>query len=312
MVKFFPPLHKINWLILGGLILFYLGWNSLIVGLRSDHIVFLVFIVLFYVLTKFTRRVFYSYSVFVLFWIIYDSLRVIPNYLFSDVHIIQPYLMEKFVFGIKVGTALLTPNEYFEIYNNKFLDFLTGLFYLSWIPVPLMFGMYLMLKRPIYLLEFSCAFLLVNFLGFILYYSYPAAPPWYFAQYGEQIQFNIPGNAANLVKFDHIIGFDLFKNLYIKNSNVFAAFPSLHAAYPVITLFYCLKYGSKWLSLGFALLMIGVWFAAVYTFHHYFIDVLLGIICATFAIFIFEKLILKSNFRLKLLNFAVFIDKENC
>ena len=43
----------------------------------------------------------------------------------------------------------------------------------------------------------------------------------------------------------------------------------------------------------FAVLMCGIWFTAVYSSHHYIIDVLLGITCALLGILFFEKGLMK-------------------
>jgi hypothetical protein len=67
--------------------------------------------------------------------------------------------------------------------------------------------------------------------------------------------------------------------------------PSLHSSYPVIVLFYGLKSKLGAVNIFFFIVMIGIWFAAVYTSHHYVLDVLAGITCAVIGIFSFGKLI---------------------
>ncbi len=126
--------------------------------------------------------------------------------------------------------------------------------------------------------------------------------------YGADINLSIPGNAAQLVRFDHIIGFPIFENMYNKNSNVFAAIPSLHSAYPVILLYYGIKKKYKWLSIIFFIDVLGIWFAAVYSMHHYIIDVLLGGFCAIFAIFAFELVLMKTRFSSFVDKFVNFIE----
>ncbi len=92
---------------------------------------------------------------------------------------------------------------------------------------------------------FSLTFLFVNLLGFIGYYVYPAAPPWYIQLHaGESpIPFiaHTPGNTAGLHRFDAFFNVGIFNGLYSKSSNVFAAMPSLHSAYPLIVFYYGLK-----------------------------------------------------------------------
>jgi membrane-associated phospholipid phosphatase len=128
----------------------------------------------------------------------------------------------------------------------------------------------------------------VNVLGWIGYYSYPAAPPWYVSQYGFDFIASTPGNIAGMTRFDAFFGVGIFAGIYAKGSNVFAAMPSLHAAYIMIVVFYSIKAKMKgWIFL-FATITLGVWFTAVYSGHHYVIDVLAGIVCGVLGIFLFQ------------------------
>ena len=43
--------------------------------------------------------------------------------------------------------------------------------------------------------------------------------------------------------------------------------------------------------------MIGIWYAAVYSMHHYIIDVILGSFCAIIAIFVFDYVLMKTKIR---------------
>ena len=177
------------------------------------------------------------------------------------------------------------------------MDFMAGVFYLCWVPVPILFGigLYLTRQRKIYL-HFALVFLLVNLIGFSGYYIHPAAPPWYEMKYGFEAILNTPGDVAGLGRFDAITGWNVFEGLYGRNANVFAAVPSLHSAYMVITLFYAFRSRCYiWLRIVFAIIMCGIWFTAVYTAHHHIIDVLLGAGCALLGIFIFEKLLMKMS-----------------
>lgn len=140
------------------------------------------------------------------------------------------------------------------------------------------------------MVDFSYAFLLTNFIGFIIYYLYPAAPPWYYINYGDATDFTIPGSEGLLAHFDEIIGYPLFNSMYAKNANVFAAIPSLHAAYPVIGLLFALKYKHKLFVGFFSTLTFGIWFAAVYSQHHYVIDLILGLFCALGGFYLMKYL----------------------
>ncbi len=274
----------------------YLGFNFFIGDLRKEHI-FLVILwwTLFYLSDK-TRRFALAYSVFIIFWILYDAMRAVPNYTVNTAHIKEPYEIEKTLFGINDAGKILTPNEYFARHSRKILDFLSGFFYINWMPIPLGFGLYLFFKDKKTFVEFSLAFLLVNIIGFIFYYLYPAAPPWYVSKYGFILKEGVPGSRAGLERFDQLIGYPLFKNIYNKNANVLAAMPSLHATYPLIVFYYSLKTNlPKFIKALFAVFMLGIWFAAVYSNHHYLIDVVAGIILSIVVLFIFEKALQKNK-----------------
>ena len=280
----------------------YSIWLFLYVGFRIDHFCFIAFFIVMYLSHPFSRKIIMSFIFFLLFWVIYDSMRVYPNYMFNDVHILEPYNLEKLLFSIKSEGSLIIPNEYFASNTNPFFDIITGIFYLTWVPLPIAYGFYLFFNDRRMLLKFSFTFLLTNIIGFVLYYTYPAAPPWYFINNGIIENFDIPGNAANLMRFDAMIGSPLFENMYNKNANVFAAIPSLHAAYPIILFYFGLKKKYFLLSIVFFIDIIGIWFAAVYSLHHYIIDLILGGMCALFAIFVFEFLNKRKNF-------GVFVEK---
>ena len=200
---------------------------------------------------------------------------------------------------------MLTPNEFFAAHNCKIMDFLAGCFYLCWVPLPIVFGLYLYFSRStsVYI-HFAIVFLLVNLLGFAIYYIHPAAPPWYVALHGFEAIEGTPGDVAGLGRFDDMTGLGIFNALYARNSNVFAAVPSLHSAYTLIAFVYALLCRApKGWTITLAIVTSGIWFTAVYSSHHYIIDVLLGIATALLGIALFECLLM----RLK--PFARFIDK---
>lgn len=275
-------------------ILFSAGYMLLsyfLIGFRPEQVFLSVLFTALYTASGVTRRFILGFSIFIVYWILYDYMKAFPNYLYNTVHIQDLYTAEKNLLG-----GGMTLNEYFRQYGNAFLDILTALFYLSWIPLPLAFAFYLYRKNRREFIIFSLAFLLVNLTGFIGYYLYPAAPPWYIYQYGFELNINAPGSAAGLVKFDNIAGIPLFQSIYSKGSNVFAAMPSLHCSYPLIVLYYGIKKRLGIINILFAVFTLGIWFAAVYTDHHYVLDVIAGIICAVIGIFLLEKILLKSAY----------------
>jgi len=281
----------------------YLLLAAWLIGFKGDQVFLVVlFNSLFYISGP-TRRFILGFSVFIVFWIIFDSMKAFPNYRYNTVHIESIYLAEKRLFGMhimdgpNVVPVTLTPNEYWQLHTSPFLDIMSGIFYLCWIPVPLAFAGYLFYKDKNAFLRFSLTFLLVNLLGFIIYYGYPAAPPWYVQLYGFHFNPHTPGNTAGLGRFDSLLHVSVFSGLYAKSSNVFAAMPSLHASYPLIVLYYGIRTRQGWINWLFGTIVAGIWFAAVYSSHHYVLDVLAGITCGLTGIALFNYLYGRNSFR---------------
>jgi len=275
----------------------YLLLSKLLIGFKTEQLILvIIFNALFYISAG-TRKFITGFSVFLVFWIVFDYMKAFPNYLYNTVHIQSLYDAEKSLFGIHFQNSVLTPNEFWQHNTHTFLDIISGIFYLCWVPVPLFFAGYLFFsKRREQFMYFSLTFLLVNLIGFAGYYIYPAAPPWYVQQYGFKFIAHTPGNTAGLHRFDDFFHAGIFNALYAKSSNVFAAMPSLHSAYPLITLYYGIKNKLGAINILFALIMVGIWFAAVYSSHHYLLDVIAGVVCAIMGIIIFKKLIIPNRF----------------
>lgn len=274
----------------------YLIASAFLIDYKIDQLVLVIIFNALYFSSYTTRRLALGFLIFIVFWVIFDFMKTLPNYLFNSVHIEDLYLREKKWFGITENGVILTPNEYANSHSKIELDVLSGFFYINWVPIPLLFACYLFKKNKLLFLKFSLSFLLVNLIGFVIYYLYPAAPPWYVKEFGFELNIGTPGNTAGLKRFDEFFNVTIFHSLYSKSSNVFAAMPSLHSAYPVIIFYYALKNRLWLLSLFFFIFMIGIWFSAVYTGHHYVQDVLAGALCAITGILVFNFMIMKITY----------------
>jgi len=114
--------------------------------------------------------------------------------------------------------------------------------------------------------KYSLAFLLCSYSALITFMIYPSAPPW----------FGLKASRI-LIQIDHEIGVPVYATIfdYIQ-PNPFAAFPSLHAAYPWLISIYAIKI-KRTKALPILLIPVGVWFSAVYLGEHYIVDLLGGI-----------------------------------
>lgn len=280
-----------EWTALVVCLAFWLAVTGAFIGFRPEHPVLAVLIAVLFAATPSTRRIIVALIPFAVFGISYDWMNLLPNYKVNPVDIAGLYHTEKSLFGIAVGESMvLTPNEFFALHNAPWMDLLAGFFYLCWVPVPILFGLWLFWRgqRAEYI-HFALMFLMVNLVGFALYYVHPAAPPWYVASHGFDFIEGTPGEVAGLGRFDSLTGLGIFHGLYARNANVFAAMPSLHSAYMLVAFIYSLRARcSAAMRIAWGVICVGIWFTAVYTSHHYILDVLGGIAVTLVCYAVFE------------------------
>lgn len=303
LLKNMPSRREIVTLVL--CLVVWLAVTITFVGFRPEHVFLALLIVSMFLASEGSRKLVMALMPFAVFAVSYDWMNIVHNYEVNPIDVQGLYEAEKNLFGITTAAGVVTPNEYFAEHNCAFMDFMAGVFYLCWVPVPIIFGigLYFARQRKIYL-HFALVFLFVNLIGFAGYYIHPAAPPWYVMNHGFEVIQGVHGNVAGLGRFDEMVGLPIFDFLYSRNSNVFAAVPSLHSAYMVIAFYYSLKAKCpNWLRAVFFVIVLGIWFTAVYSYHHYLIDVILGASCAVLGIFLFEKCLMKWN------KFAKFVER---
>ena len=154
-----------------------------------------------------------------------------------------------------------------EWWSTRFhpaLDLLTGFAYAAYLYEVFLVAIFFFVKKDSRFERLCWAFLTVNVIGMVVYVLYPAAPPWYILQYGPgPADLTAPPNPAGTARFDALLGISYFAGFYARNTNVFGAMPSLHAAYPFMVAYYVWNRGWAWRvpSVAFAFL---VAFSAVY------------------------------------------------
>jgi inositol phosphorylceramide synthase catalytic subunit len=215
---------------------------------------------------------------FLLYAVVYDSMRWYEDYIRSPViHLREPYDFDLKLFGIPTASGTLTPNEWFQLHTSPVLDFICGLSYTPFffIGESLLLALYLLYagqeKRAV---RFMWIFVASNFVGFSMYYIYPAAPPWYVADHGFVADLSVPASSAGAARFDELLGVPLMAMFYSKSADVFGAIPSLHVVYPLLALLYGWRLPRFRIFAGIYLVLVCL--SAVYLNHHYIIDLLIG------------------------------------
>ncbi|RNA12195.1 Inositol phosphorylceramide synthase catalytic subunit AUR1 [Brachionus plicatilis] len=175
---------------------------------------------------------------------------------------------------VDVDLWLFQNNIYFILskVQNPVLDIISSIPYLFHFPLPLIYAIFLIRSKANIedILRITLAYGLVNMIGVIIQYMVPTPPPWMVLMENK-----IP--EANFHRVDNFLGIKIFKTIYSFSKLVCGAFPSLHTAWPSIILFGEVLWIGRWFCVLHVCLIA---FSAVYSMHHYIIDVLTGILLA--------------------------------
>jgi len=168
---------------------------------------------------------------------------------------------------------------------NAVVLFVSATPYLIHFMIPWVYAVYLLMidAKPF---TFLWHLGVLNILAVGTQVMFPTAPPWYNWEFGLlPAAYEMKGDPARFIHIDELVEASIFRGLYGQSPIVFGSFPSMHAAWPFLIALY-----STYLSLPFYrlhwLYMLWVWFAAVYSAHHYLIDLIGGAIYTLVALFI--------------------------
>ena len=136
-----------NILIVAVLSIIYLMLSYWLVGYKPEQLFLIFFFITFYFASRHTRKFIIAFSIFIVYWIVFDYMKAFPNYRYNEVHLAGLYNAEKKLFGLHFNGMIITPNEYWLRNGSTFLDIMSGVFYLTWVPVPLLFACYLFFAK---------------------------------------------------------------------------------------------------------------------------------------------------------------------
>lgn len=167
-------------------------------------------------------------------------------------------------------------------------DVLATFFYFMHFPLPILVGFFFWLRSRDHYHRFIAALLLMAFLAFITYLFWPSAPPWYQfradAVSSDQVVHKILNETVQKIWGANYVVSPLYTHL---NPNQFAAFPSLHAAFPMLGAVYAWR-RYRWLSIALIGWSLCVVTAIVYLGEHYVVDALDGLLYVLVATLLVE------------------------
>ena len=254
-------------------------------GLRITPDVLVVALGLVAVLLGRTRLFLRDWLPFVVIFLAYELMRGIADDAGFPVHIADVRDLELALFGGTLPTAWLqermAPAEGVGV-----AAIVATVFYMLHFALPVVTGFLLWVwRRPRYH-EYLAAFVLLSFAGFVTFLLVPVAPPWLAAEWGYLngpggepiVRYLKPDAFAAIAEFlGYPDGGELSSYVfYGVNPNGVAAFPSLHAGYPLLSFLVLRQAFGRiaWLALLYAA---AVWWSIVFTGDHYVVDVVGGI-----------------------------------
>src|SRR6187399_16796 len=78
----------------------YLAVSFFLVGFRRDQVALIIVFNICFFLSTTARKFIIGFSIFIVYWILFDYMKAFPNYAFNTVRIQELYNAEKNWFGI--------------------------------------------------------------------------------------------------------------------------------------------------------------------------------------------------------------------
>jgi len=182
--------------------------------------------------------------------------------------------LERAVFGGSLPTLTLQRDFYHPGVVGP-QDLVAMFFYFMHFPLPILVGFVFWLNSRGHYRRYIAALLLMSFIAFITYLFWPSATPWY------QVQgvYKIIDRTVQVLWPNQYYVSGIYHSF---NPNRFAAFPSLHAAFPALAAVYA-WHRYRPLSIVLILWSLAVLLSIVYLGEHYVVDALAGYVYVAVA-----------------------------
>ncbi|HEY9231005.1 MAG TPA: phosphatase PAP2 family protein [Blastocatellia bacterium] len=266
-------------------VLAYLALGATTGTARHYHWFMLLIIPVAFIAAERCRRFFLDWAPLVIFWLIYDRLRLLQPMLLHRVVVAWPYQLERWLFGSLAGgdvpahAARLWLSAQSGTLAGAALSWAAQLVYLSHIfLVPLLFMWWWVRGRTdqshrARFRRMMRAFAYLNFSAIVVYLLLPVAPPWWVSLNGmAQPTLELLAQMKISAAMDGKLVTALIRNA----AQWFAAVPSLHGAYPVLLVLMAWRERRRLMLGALMVYTLAMWTATVVLNQHYVIDLLAG------------------------------------
>lgn len=213
--------------------------------------------------------------------LIYEALRGYADDLapFKKAVVFFVYNLETKIFGT-------LPTVYLQkmLGNYQLIISICLFFYISFFYYTFIVGFMLWYKKNKTFNYYMYHFLFMLFIGLIIFFLLPTAPPWYVSEVKNLGIIRYTGLTTVLTNRTWVS-----LTLYFFQKNELAAFPSFHTAWPMYTSTFLYYLNPRYWP--FFVIPLGIGFSLVFLGEHYVIDVLAGALMGySFAYFAFKNM----------------------
>ncbi len=273
----------------------YVGLLMVLLGGRVTPDLLLVVAALVTIALLADRPILREILPFPLIALTWEAMRGLSANLVTRVHAADVASLERTLFGPFSGGR--TPTEAlqsaFHVTGSVSpLDAAMTAVYLGHFVAPVVFGYLIWRRSQSVYYRYAMAMIIIALAGYGTQLLFPVAPPRLAGQFGAAI--SVQDITAEVLAAFHAFPIASwgYGNL---SGNELAAFPSLHAAFPLVGAFFLARVSRRDAVLALAWSAL-VWFAIVYLGQHYVVDAVAGAIymvatCAVVSLPAFDQVI---------------------
>jgi membrane-associated phospholipid phosphatase len=217
-----------------------------------------------------------SSILFVTVLLTYEALQGLTSVLASSRTIVSLAWLDRALVGFDFASVFQTA------FASSAATLLSTFFYgLHAFLIVIAIGLFWFKDRLVYR-GYAYSMVLTSYLALLTFIIVPAAPPY------------LVGAAKNLLSTGNKMLPSFLQSiqtvLLSGEADLFAAFPSLHAAYATLFSFFMFKLNRRFGLVSLPILF-GVFFSIIYLGQHYLVDLLAGVAYALFSAYIVERLV---------------------
>ena len=213
---------------------------------------------------------------FIALFLGYEALAGVAHHTGLPVHYGDVIRIDKAIFGGTDPTAFLQAH----LGALRWLAIACTVVYFGHFLIPIAVGMTLWLIDRVQFLRFTVALFAMSFAAFVVFLLLPVAPPWMANHH------HLLPHVHSLLALPSAVS-PYFNRL---DPDTTAAFPSLHAAYPLLAALSLWPVTRRGATAAFVW-SAAVWFSVVYLGQHYVTDVIGGIVLAAVTWTVMTKLV---------------------